>query len=669
MNPEPSGHDLTDKRVTSDSLVKGTMAARAAADAARRELAAVTKDRNDLLLEYTALQAAKYPVPPKPVPRKRRKEDFVRVIANDVHGQMMDRDAVEAFLRDLKEWDADEIVLNGDIVECGGFLATHHTLGYVAQTEYSFQEDIAAGNWFLDEIQKAAPRAKIHYIEGNHECLHPDHEVLTDGGWKPIAEVTTEDTVATMTPQGVMVWQKPTHIHAFDFEGEMVRLESPTTHALMTPNHRVAFYGQGKGRPLQYRRADSMVGACSADVPTSARSSNAEYQKYSDDEIRLTAWVLTDGHLTCRVGISQSKPENVKRIESLMDKLEVRYSKRTRQRDIKEICGVALKSCMPSVDFDISASSARDYIAPMFGIHEWNHTLGNCKKMPDWIRLLSDRQFDVFLDEVMLADGSPCSDGKSKSKAVYGSKDFLSDLQAECVTHGYRASLRSRNRNGIHDYWVLNLTPRDNVRTEGRHYSSHPYQGKVHCLTTPSSNFFTRYKGSVHVTGNCRIERWIVDQTMRHGRDSAFLRTLLAPETLLRLSERGVLYYGRDTHHISGLPPGWIKLGKIFFVHELGGGKNAASAAVGRTAGNVVYAHTHVADTSTTVLPGVGLVAAWNPGCLCQRTPLWRNSNPTGWSHGYAVQFVNKSEEFLHVNVSIWNGKSLVGQLINKIKG
>jgi hypothetical protein len=82
-----------------------------------------------------------------------------------------------------------------------------------------------------------------------------------------------------------------------------------------------------------------------------------------------------------------------------------------------------------------------------------------------------------------------------------------------------------------------------------------------------------------------------------------------------------------------------------------------------------VAGNTHVADTSTTVLPGVGLVAAWNPGCLCQRTPLWRHSNPTGWSHGYAVQFVNKSEEFLHVNVSIWDGKSLVGQLINKIKG
>ena len=102
-------------------------------------------------------------------------------------------------------------------------------------------------------------------------------------------------------------------------------------------------------------------------------------------------------------------------------------------------------------------------------------------------------------------------------------------------------------------------------------------------------------------------------------------------------------------------------------VHELGGGKNAASAAVSRTAGNVVYSHTHQEDTATMVLPGVGLVKAWNPGCLCTRVPLWRHSNPTNWSHGYAVQFVAKSGEFLHINVPILDGRSLVGSMRSRM--
>lgn len=332
-----SSHDLSDKRVSGDEAIGEVISARAALAKVKRELAAVTKDRNDLLIEYGDLQKAKYPVtPPKSKKRVVLKDDLVRVIANDMHGSMMDRAAVMAFLADLKDWNPDEIVLNGDMIECGGFLAAHHTLGYVAQTEYSWQDDISSGNWFLDQVQQAAPKAVIHYIAGNHEG---------------------------------------------------------------------------------------------------------------------------------------------------------------------------------------------------------------------------------------------------------------------------------------------------------------------------------------------RIQRWITDQTMRHGRDSEFLHSLLSPYVLLRMKERGINFYDRSDYSVPGLPPGWIKLGKIFFVHELGGGKNAASAAVGRTAGNVVFAHTHQEDSSTMVLPGVGLVKAWNPGCLCSRIPLWRHSNPTGWSHGYAVQFVTKGEEFLHVNIPIWEGKSLVGSMHSRMRG
>jgi predicted phosphodiesterase len=335
MNEPTNGHDLSKMRVSSDEAVSEVTRARTALAKIKRELNAVTKDRDELLVEFDDLHKAKYPEPIPSKPRKGKSKDLVRVICCDVHGSGMDRDAVEAFLTDLKKWDPDEIVLLGDIVECGGFLAAHHTLGYVAQTEYSWQDDIACGNWFLDRVMEAAPRAEIHYLEGNHED---------------------------------------------------------------------------------------------------------------------------------------------------------------------------------------------------------------------------------------------------------------------------------------------------------------------------------------------RVERWVVDQTMRHNRDAEFLRSMLAPDKLMRLEERGIKFYRRGEKTCPTLPPGWLKLGKVFFVHELGSGKNAASSAVGRTGGNVVYAHTHQEDTSSLVLPGVGLVKAFNPGCLCLRQPLWRHSNPTGWSHGYGVQFVASSGEFLHLNIPIWEGRSLVGSMHSRMK-
>jgi predicted phosphodiesterase len=327
------GHDLTTARVSGDDAVHDVIKLRATLAKVRRELSAVTKDRDELLIEYGDLQKVTYPVKP---PKRKKKiatgDTLVRVIASDLHGSVMDRPAVDAFLADVKSLNPDEIVLNGDIVECGGFLAQHHALGYVAQTEYSFQQDIAAANWFLDELGEAAPRAQIHFISGNH-------------------------------------------------------------------------------------------------------------------------------------------------------------------------------------------------------------------------------------DE--------------------------------------------------------------------------------------------------------RVSRWIVDQTMRHGRDSEFLMSLLAPQVLLRLEERGIAFYCRGEHHLPGLPPGWIKLGNCFFTHELSGGKNAARSSLQSVAANVVFGHTHQEDAATIVLPGVGIVKAWNPGCLCERQPLWRHSNPTSWSHGYAVQFC-EGENLMHVNVPIWEGVSQLQTMIRK---
>jgi hypothetical protein len=57
----------------------------------------------------------------------------------------------------------------GDHLECGGFLAQHHVLGYVAQSEYTFADDVMAANAFLDEVQRLAPKARVYYLEGNHE--------------------------------------------------------------------------------------------------------------------------------------------------------------------------------------------------------------------------------------------------------------------------------------------------------------------------------------------------------------------------------------------------------------------------------------------------------------------------------------------------------------------
>jgi predicted phosphodiesterase len=92
----------------------------------------------------------------------------VRVIVPDSHGSLIDKAAAAAFLEDLKTLDPDEMVMLGDHVDCAGLYSTHG-INSREDREYSYFEDIAAASDFFDKIQKHAPRAKIHYLEGNHE--------------------------------------------------------------------------------------------------------------------------------------------------------------------------------------------------------------------------------------------------------------------------------------------------------------------------------------------------------------------------------------------------------------------------------------------------------------------------------------------------------------------
>ena len=104
-----------------------------------------------------------------PRPKGRQTGDIVRVSIHDTHGMHADTQAISAVIADLKVIDPDEIILLGDIMDCGGFLAQHHVMGYVSETDYSYEQDLEAANALLDAIQQASPRAKIEYVEGNHE--------------------------------------------------------------------------------------------------------------------------------------------------------------------------------------------------------------------------------------------------------------------------------------------------------------------------------------------------------------------------------------------------------------------------------------------------------------------------------------------------------------------
>lgn len=188
---------------------------------------------------------------------KRKKDDWVRLIIPDVHGSSMDKQAVLAMLTNIKRLQIDEIVILGDFIDCGGFLAQHHTLGFVAQTEYSFENDVAAGNQLLDRLLNTCPQVKkVHYIEGNHEqriekwCVTSAVRKGVDAQF--LYDRVGPENVLDLKRRGIKYYRQAECYHELSVPGTIKLGNCCFIHGLSTAKHAAAVHAARMGGNIVY---------------------------------------------------------------------------------------------------------------------------------------------------------------------------------------------------------------------------------------------------------------------------------------------------------------------------------------------------------------------------------------------------------------------------------
>jgi hypothetical protein len=183
--------------------------------------------------------------PPRPGRVSHRSPaDIVRVLIPDTHGAKADRKALAALLADLKILRPHEIILLGDHVDCGGFLAQHHVMGYVAETSYSYEDDIAHTNALLDQIATAAPSAKIEYLEGNHERRVETWAVtqtLRHGkDSEMLRRLVAPEFLLKLKARGIPYFRQGLHYDGLSVPGVIKRGKCFFFHGVSTAKHAVA---------------------------------------------------------------------------------------------------------------------------------------------------------------------------------------------------------------------------------------------------------------------------------------------------------------------------------------------------------------------------------------------------------------------------------------------
>jgi hypothetical protein len=171
-----------------------------------KDLSELGQLKKEVVVLREALSAqAKAPKLPKPKFRRASDEDEVWVVMPDSHGSHADPAAMAAFIGDLPALTPTRLIALGDQIDCGGFLAQHHTMGYLAQLDESaYADDLEAWRIQLDTITEAAGGPRITLLEGNHEQRLEKWAVQQTIGNRKDAEMLTR----AISPQ-----------HRLDYEG------------------------------------------------------------------------------------------------------------------------------------------------------------------------------------------------------------------------------------------------------------------------------------------------------------------------------------------------------------------------------------------------------------------------------------------------------------------
>ena len=387
------------------------------------------------------------------------------------------------------------------------------------------ENDQAVMNWHGSQI------ALILYDELTTFCLSPDHDVLTDRGWVPIDQVTTDDKVLSRIGEKAE-FRRVLDTPSFDHDGDMIEVRQRNGISLKaTPNHRVLVQRQDKNRSLGFVDAENLSDTIQV-IPRQADLDRPDmtdpvrfesmsgrgfgHNQNSTEEIdrdlwlEFLGWYLSEGCAfgkTVKICQLKESPE----LESLMERLPWRskyYPK----------------------GWQINSRQLAEYLIPFGNTYE--------KRVPRWVMDCSPRQIRIFLDAFVLGDG-----WKHQNGSVHiglGNRGLRDDLQ-ELYTLSGRVSTASDSvvgRRGVlrgqgspdDTFNVYSLSVSQESRTDTmvkpESVTRSPYSGKVYCLTVdcppmkdftrggyerpdvPGGNFLVRHNGRVHFTGNSETQFW-----------------------------------------------------------------------------------------------------------------------------------------------------------------
>lgn len=333
-----------------------------------------------------------------------------------------------------------------------------------------------------------------------NECLTPDHQVLTAEGWKPIAEVTTEDRVAQWSRNtGAIDFVRPSRTIAKAHSGPVLSFESTNFSQVVTPNHRlpVLFPYPESTKPYTdwvYASEAPLHGGVaypnSGTVRPNGMGMTPQQKLYV--AVQADGTLCPDAYTGFRTGrkhyrFSFSKERKIQRLYHLCEE-----------------AGWEVKEIM---------HSNKDHIRSFY-VYLPAEEYNPFAKTFDWINLelLSYEWAVDFINELQYWDGNVSSSSSiryiSTNRACIDKAQTIGHLAGLVGKITYIAPrqhvlMPSGGFSDTQEGYQINFTSRQYQTGNSITRSEFHYDGMVYCLTVDTGYFVVKHNDKISITGNC----------------------------------------------------------------------------------------------------------------------------------------------------------------------
>ena len=313
---------------------------------------------------------------------------------------------------------------------------------------------------------------------GDKFCLTPDHEVLTNDGWKGIVDVTLDDKVCTLNG-GNIEYANPTALYKFKCKDEeLYTIKSQQVDLTVTKNHSM-YVKLRHSKEYSLIEAQDIYGK-RVSYKKNGTNINPEYQ-FKEIKLNMSAWLEFIGYWISNV------------TNMYEDRVEItQIKKRNREHIFVLIKDLGYTACINKRGLYINNKQLATYL------YEFSNG------MPEWVWKLSEVQCRLLIKGLVLNSGT--------NKFVTSSKGLLNDFQRLCLHAGWSANVYRRHdvhikiSKGANAYVATIVKSKNQPTVNHGHTAQNEYYekytGNVYCFEVPSHVFYVRRNGKPTWTGN-----------------------------------------------------------------------------------------------------------------------------------------------------------------------